>query len=125
MDMTIIGYISPTPADTGGTYLPSIGMTASGNASACARAENNTAQKGSSGAGSIDYLLFRDTATSAATFQIEGLTTPTDNASSFLKSKNPLSADPVFAFAAKDSSNPSTPQFTGGTCRTPAATPTP
>jgi hypothetical protein len=125
MDVTILGNTTPTPADTGGTYLPSIGMTASGNASACAKAENNTAQPGRSSAGSIDFLLFRDTATSTATFQLEGLAAPTADASAFVKSKNPASADPIIAVAGKDGSNPSTPQFTGGTCRTPAATPTP
>jgi hypothetical protein len=125
MDLTILGNTTPTPAETGGTYLGSIEMSSSGNASACARTENNTAQPGGGGAGSIDFLLYRDTATSTATFKLEGLTTPTADASAFVKSKNPASADPVFAFAAKDSSNPSTPQFTGGTCRTPAATPTP
>ena len=125
MDMTILGNTTPTPADTSGTYLPSINMTSSGNASACARAENNTAQPGRGGAGSIDFLLFRDTATSTATFKLEGLPAPTADASAFVKSKNPASADPVFAVAGKDGSNPTTPQFTGGTCRTPAATPTP
>ena len=100
-------------------------MTAGGNASACARAENNTAQAGRSSAGSIDFLLFRDTATSAATFKLEGLPAPTADASTYVKGKNPSSANPVYAVAGKDGSNPSTPTFTGGACRSPASTPTP
>ncbi len=122
IDLTILGNTTPTPSDTG--YLPSIGVDITDKANACARTENNTAAAGKGSSGSIDFLLWHDDAASTATFKLEGLATSTADASAFVKSKNPLSADPVYAFAGQ-ASGASAATFTGGTCRTPVATPTP
>jgi hypothetical protein len=112
MDVILTSNTTPTPADTGGTYLPSIDVQGTTNANVCAKVEGNTAQAGRGGAGSVDLLQFN-----TATFKIEGLPSPTNDASSYVASKNPASAPPVLANAGTT--------FTGGTCRTPAVTPTP
>jgi len=112
MDVILTNNTTPTPADTSGTVLGSLEVWSTTAAITCAKVENNTAATGVSGGGSIELLQF-DT----ATFKIEGLPAPTNNASAYVASKNPASSPPINAIA--------TSTFTGGTCRTPAVTPTP
>lgn len=120
MDVILTSNSTPTPSQSQGTYLPSIDVQSADNANTCAKVESNIAMPGRQGTavgspngpGSIDLLQAH-----TATFEIEGLPGPTNDASSFVKNRNPASADPVNAFA--------TASFTGGTCRTPAVTPTP
>lgn len=112
MDVTLTSNTTPTPADIGGTYLPSIDVQGTTAAVVCARVESNTAAAGRTSAGSVEMLQLN-----TAAFRIEGLPAPTDDASAYVAGKNPASASPVYAFAQG--------LFTAATCRTPAATPVP
>lgn len=76
---------------------------------------SNTAQPGQAPAGSIDILQFN-----TATFRLEGLPSPTSDASAYGAGNDPASSAPVYAFAGGTGST-----FSSATCRTPAATPSP